>query len=69
MKWPWLPLRLGDYIGIALLVAILVVIAIGVTVFPREFGQTTTSAFGPDWDCTSVPEGGDPICVKKIVRK
>ncbi len=68
MKWPWLPLRFGDYMSIALLVAILAAVAIGVTVFPGKFGQTTTSAFGPEWDCTSVGKG-DPVCVKKIDKK
>jgi hypothetical protein len=64
MKWPWPPLKFGDYVGLALVVAILVLIAVGVTIYPGKFGQTTNAGFGPEWECTSVPQG-DPVCLKR----
>jgi hypothetical protein len=66
MKWPWPPLRRGDILGIAFVLAILggfVVLAAG---FPN-FSQRATG-FGPDWDCTPMPQG-DPVCVKKTNAK
>jgi hypothetical protein len=64
VKWPWPPLRVGDVLGIAFVLAILglfVVLTIG---YPNFSRQATNSGFGPGWDCTSTGSG-EPVCVKR----
>jgi hypothetical protein len=70
MKWHWFwhTLGRGDVLGVAFVLVLLVVLAFLAVAFPTGVRRTTNAGFGPEWDCTLVPQG-DPICVKRIVRK
>jgi hypothetical protein len=64
MKWPWPPLGLKDFLGIAFVLAILgtlVIISVG---YPNFAQQTTNAGFGADWDCTQTGSG-EPVCIKR----
>jgi hypothetical protein len=66
MKWPWPPPRLGDFVGIAFVLAILgmvVFLTVGHTTFLQ---RGTNAGFGPDWDCTSTGLR-EPVCIKRRV--
>ncbi|MGA7999216.1 MAG: hypothetical protein WCA28_30500 [Bradyrhizobium sp.] len=65
MKLTWLPLRLGDFVGIAFIIAILGLFVIAAVGYPNAFHEKTNSGFGPEWDCTQTGNSG-PICVKRI---
>jgi len=63
MKWPqWYPTR-ADVIGVLFVVALLGVVAVAAIKGPQQ--RTNNAGFGPDWDCTAVPNS-EPICIKKI---
>jgi len=62
--FPWYLTR-GDVLGGLFVLAVLCLLIFSYIRFPG-FGASTTG-FGPDWECKSVPQG-DPICVKKIAR-
>jgi hypothetical protein len=65
MKWPqWYPTR-ADLLGIffAAVVVCLFAFAMIRAPYPR-LGQTN-AGFGPDWECTDLPQGG-PVCIKKL---
>lgn len=61
MRWPLPYPRRGDVMGILFIVVLLCLIAFGFYWFPNS---KTKNGFGPDWDCTPVPNG-QPICIKK----
>src|SRR5229473_2755316 len=64
MKWPqWYPTR-ADVMGILFVVALLCFFAAAAVLGPQQRTNATNAGFGPDWDCTVVPQGG-PICIKK----
>jgi hypothetical protein len=65
MKWPWPPLRLGDVLGIAFVLAILGVFVVLTVGFPNFSQQASNAGFGADWDCTR-SGASEPICVKRI---
>ena len=60
---PWVPSR-GEVLG---LLFALVVIGLALFVLVQYPNFRTATGFGPDWDCTRIPNG-DPICVKKVAR-
>jgi hypothetical protein len=53
-------------IGRKEIIAVLAVIAV-VAVFTAlsTIPRRPVNSFGPDWDCTPVPQG-DPVCVKRV---
>ncbi len=65
MKWPWPPLRLGDVLGIAFVLAVLVIVVFVMVRYPNFAQQSTNAGFGPDWECKNTGTG-EPVCVKKI---
>jgi hypothetical protein len=61
MRWPWfVSLRRGDVNAIAICIAILALILFAAV----KIQNRPTTGFGPDWDCTNVPQG-EVVCVKK----
>jgi hypothetical protein len=50
--------------GVLFILALLFLIASGFYWFPNS---KPNNGFGPDWDCTPVPNG-QPICIKKLGR-
>jgi hypothetical protein len=65
MKWPWPPLGLGDFLGIAFVFAILGMFVIAAVGYPNVFHQKTNAGFGPEWECTQTGNSG-PVCVKRM---
>jgi hypothetical protein len=64
MRWPhWYPTR-SDILTILFVLVLVCFCAVILVRFPL-FTQRT--GFGPDWDCTVVPQG-DPVCTKKLGR-
>jgi hypothetical protein len=53
----------GDVMGILFIVVLLGLISLGFSWFTNS--KPNNYGFGPDWDCTLVPNG-QPICVKKL---
>jgi hypothetical protein len=51
--------------GVLFILVLLFLIASGFYWFPNS--KPTNNGFGPDWDCTPVPNG-QPICIKKLGR-
>jgi hypothetical protein len=62
MRWPLPYPKRGDVMGILFIVVLLCLIACSFYGFPTS---KPNNGFGPDWDCTPVPNG-QPICVKKL---
>jgi hypothetical protein len=60
----WLPpyLTRGDVMGILFVFVLLGLMASSYYWFPNF--KPHNNGFGPDWDCTPVPNG-QPICIKK----
>jgi hypothetical protein len=52
-------------IGVLFILVLLFLIAFGFYWFPNS--KPNNNGFGPDWDCTPVPNG-QPICIKKLGR-
>jgi hypothetical protein len=65
MKWLWPPLKLGDFVGIAFVVAIIGLLVIAAIEYPHVFHQKTNAGFGPEWECAQTGNSG-PVCVKRI---
>jgi hypothetical protein len=65
MRWlPSHPTR-GDVKGILFIVVLLGLMAFSFYWFPNS--KPHNNGFGPDWDCTPVPNG-QPICIRKLGR-
>jgi hypothetical protein len=64
MRWPqWYPTR-ADVLGILFVLVVGCIFAFVTIRFPNIQQRNVNAGFGPDWDCTAVPNG-EPICVKK----
>ncbi len=59
----WLALNRGEFraivLGVALVAGFLVI-----AIVSRGFFIGRSAGFGPEWDCTRVPNS-EPVCVKK----
>jgi hypothetical protein len=65
MKWlQWYPTR-RDVMGVVLAVVIVCVFAFVMIRLPDIQQRGANAGFGPDWECTPVPQG-DPVCIKKL---
>jgi hypothetical protein len=63
MRWPRPYPTRGDVMGILFIVVLLGLISSSFFYwFPNS--KPINYGFGPDWDCTLVPNG-QPICIKK----
>jgi hypothetical protein len=65
MKWPWPPFGLGDFVGIAIALAVLGIFILLTVGYPKFSQQATNAGFGADWDCTRTGSG-EPVCIKRI---
>lgn len=65
MRWPWPYPRRGDVKGILFIVVLLGLISSGFFYRFRNYEWPINYGFGPEWDCTLVPNG-QPICIKKL---
>jgi hypothetical protein len=62
--WPWLPPGRQEVVAIVVGIFIAVAFLLAVIKYPT-LGLSRPSAFGPDWDCTSVASG-ESVCVKRV---
>lgn len=66
--WPWLPPSRGDIIALAIGVALTIVLLYSLIV-PRPYflwiWWNANRGFGPEWDCSYVPQS-EPICIKRV---
>jgi hypothetical protein len=67
MKWRWLPPSKGDLAAIILAV-LFASLAVFTLVRPPNYGRMWHHGFGPEWDCSYLPES-EPVCIKKPARR
>jgi hypothetical protein len=65
MRWPRWYLKRGDVIGVLLVLLVLGLVAFRFYLFPKSAEPDAGTGFGPDWDCTPVPNG-QPTCIKRV---
>jgi hypothetical protein len=65
MKWPWPPIGLRDFVGAAIVLAVLGIFVFLTVGNPKFLQQATNAGFGPDWECTRTGVS-EPVCVKRI---
>jgi hypothetical protein len=64
--WPWLPPGPGDIIAIAIGIGLAVALLLSIIVSPHFWrtSPNSNSGFGPEWNCTYVPQS-EPVCTKR----
>ena len=66
MRWPYPYPTRGDVISVVFVIFVLCLVVFCFVWFPN-LPQNAGTGFGPDWDCTAVPNG-EPICLKRLDR-
>jgi hypothetical protein len=62
--WPWLPPSRAERVAIVIGIALVAAVLVAMIKLPN-FDRASNAGFGPDWDCTSIPDN-HPVCIKRV---